>query len=98
MHKYIQRQLQQYLDSALNEAGPLGVGAELVDELLHVRLLGGRGLVRAPLVLGHLRPNVHERVVVPLVVVQLLRQEVDDVRRNLCRGEKTTWRTRNSTS
>lgn len=69
----------KYLDAALDEAGPLGVRAELVDELLHVRLLRRRGLVRPPLVLGELRPDVDERVVVPLVVVKLLGQEVDDV-------------------
>lgn len=62
-------QQRQYLDAALNEAGSLGVGAELVDELLHVRLLRGRGLVCPPLVLRQFRPDVHERVVVPLVVL-----------------------------
>ena len=46
-------------------------------------LFRGRGLVRPALVLGQLRPNVDKGVVVPLVVVQLLRQEVDNVRRHL---------------
>ena len=79
---------KNYLDTALNETGPLGVGAELVDELLHVRLLRRRGLVRPPLVLGELGPDVNERVVVPLVVVELLGQEVDDIGGNLCHGEE----------
>lgn len=75
-----------YLNAALDETRPLGVGAELVDELLHVRLLRRRGLVRPPLVLGELRPHVDEGVVVALVVVQLLGQEVDDVGRHLHGG------------
>lgn len=41
------------------------------------------GLVRPTLVLGLLRPDVDESVVIPLEIVQLLRDEVNDVGRHL---------------
>lgn len=65
-----------HLYPTLHKAGSLGIGTELVDELLHMGLLSGRRLVRPPLILRKLRSNIHERVVITLIVLQLLGQEV----------------------
>mmetsp|Transcript_29700 Transcript_29700/g.70772 ORF Transcript_29700/g.70772 Transcript_29700/m.70772 type:complete len:363 (+) Transcript_29700:144-1232(+) len=70
----------QRLDPALDQAGALGVVAELVDERLDVLLLPLDRLCLAPLVADVLPELLLKVVVGPAVGGELLRLEVDDVR------------------
>lgn len=72
-----------HLDAALHKASSLCVRSKLVNKLLHVLLFRRRRFVRSSLILGQLGPDIDKRVVVPLVVLKLLRQEMDDVGRHL---------------
>eukprot|EP00968_Pinguiococcus_pyrenoidosus_P009741 scaffold754_cov248-Pinguiococcus_pyrenoidosus.AAC.57 len=67
------------LDSRLHQRRALRVGAELVDELLHVLSLCHVRLVHALLLAELLCSALLESVIVRLVVLQLLPIEVDDV-------------------